>query len=84
MWAFSSCSKRELLSSVVHGLLIVGFPLLQNSALGTGALVAAALWLQGTGLVVVAHGHSWPATCGIFLDQGSKRYPLHWQVDFFF
>ena len=32
------------------------------------------------GTVVVAHGLSCPAVCGIFLDQGSNLCPLHWQV----
>ena len=31
--------------------------------------------------LVVAHGLSCPATCGIFLDQGSNLCLLHWQVD---
>ena len=30
------------------------------------------------------HGLSCFVACGIFLDQGSNPYPLHWQVDFFF
>ena len=33
------------------------------------------------GSVVVAHGPSCPAACGIFPDQGSNLCPLHWQVD---
>ena len=32
-------------------------------------------------LVVSVHGHSCSAACGIFLDQGSNLYPLHWQGD---
>ena len=31
--------------------------------------------------VVVAHGLSCSAACGIFPDQGSNQCPLHWQVD---
>ena len=34
--------------------------------------------------VVVAHGLSCSAACGIFPDQGSNPCPLHWQVDSFF
>ena len=30
---------------------------------------------------LVAHRLSCPATCGIFLDQGSNLCLLHWQVD---
>ena len=33
------------------------------------------------GWVVVAHGPSCSATCGIFPDQGSNPCPLHWQAD---
>ena len=31
------------------------------------------------GSVVVAHGLSCPAACGIFPDQGSNLCPLHWE-----
>ena len=34
-----------------------------------------------TGSVIVAHGPSCSAACGIFPDQGSKPCPLHWQAD---
>ena len=33
------------------------------------------------GSVVVAHGPSCSAACGIFPDQGSNPRPLHWQAD---
>ena len=33
------------------------------------------------GSVVVAHGLSSSAACGIFPDQGSNPCPLHWQAD---
>ena len=33
------------------------------------------------GSVIVAHGPSCSAACGIFLDQGSNPCPLHWQAD---
>ena len=42
------------------------------------------LWGTGsrrTGSVVVAHGPSCSAACGIFPDQGSNPCPLHWQAD---
>ena len=44
------------------------------------------LWLQSMGSrapgsIVVAHGLSFSAACGIFPDQGSNLCPLHWQVD---
>ena len=42
------------------------------------------LWSTGSrraGSVIVAHGPSCSAACGIFPDQGSNRCPLHWQAD---
>ena len=33
------------------------------------------------GSVIVAHGRSCSASCGIFPDQGSNPCPLHWQAD---
>ena len=42
------------------------------------------LWSTGSrraGSVVVAHGRSCSAACGIFPDQGSNPCPLHWQAD---
>ena len=42
------------------------------------------LWSTGSrraGSVVVAHGPSCPAACGIFPDQGSNPRPPHWQAD---
>ena len=43
------------------------------------AVVARRLW--STGSVVVAHGLSCSAACGIFPDQGSNPCLLHWQAD---
>ena len=34
-----------------------------------------------TGSVIVAHGPSCSAACGILPDQGSNPRPLHWQAD---
>ena len=34
-----------------------------------------------TGSVIVAHGPSCSAACGILPDQGSNPCPLHWQAD---
>ena len=42
------------------------------------------LWSTGSrhaGSVVVAHGPSGSAVCGIFPDQGLNPCPLHWQAD---
>ena len=33
------------------------------------------------GSVIVAHGPSCSAACGVFPDQGSNPCPLHWQAD---
>ena len=44
-------------------------------------LVGVACGLQSAGSVVVAHGLSCSAACGIFPDQGLNPCPLHWQVD---
>jgi len=59
--------------------------------MGSGALqlqylqhvgsIFAAPGLQSTGLIVVAHGVSSSAACGIFLDPGSNPCLLHWQAD---
>ena len=66
---FSSCGKR-------------GYSLLQC----TGFSLRWLLLLRSTaprraGSVVVAHGLSCSAACGIFPDQGSNPCPLHWQAD---
>ena len=42
------------------------------------------LWSTGSrraGSVIVTHGPSCSAACGIFRDQGSNPCPLHWQAD---
>ena len=46
--------------------------------------VVAYSWSLGSTVrpsVVVAHGLSCSVACGIFPDQGSNPYPLHWQAD---
>ena len=67
--AFSSCGKRGHSSSRCAGLSL-SRPL--------------PLWSTGSrraGSVVVAHGPSCSAACGILPDQGSNPCPLHWQAD---
>ena len=44
-------------------------------------LVLRSTGSRRAGSVVVAHGPSCSAACGIFPDQGSNPYPLHWQAD---
>ena len=66
--AFSSCGKWGPLFIAVCRLL--SRPLLLRS---TGS--------RHAGSVVVAHGPSCSAACGIFPDQGLNPCPLHWQAD---
>ena len=67
--AFSSCGKWGPLLITVAGLSL-SRPLLLQS---TGSRCADS--------VIVAHGPSCSAACGIFPDQGSNPCPLHWQAD---
>ena len=62
-----SCGKRGPLLIAVRGPLTV-----------TASLVVEH---RCSGSVVVAHGLSCSAACGIFPDQGSNLCPLHWQAD---
>ena len=68
-WAFSSCSKQELLSSCGAE----GFSLQW--------LLVAAPGLYSIGPRVAVPGLSCPMACGIFQDHGSNPCPLYWQVD---
>ena len=57
-----------------------------SSSRCAGLSLSRPLLLQSTGSrrsgsVVVAHGPSHSAACGIFPDQGSNPHPLHWQAD---
>ena len=57
-----------------------------SSSRCTGFSLLRPLLLRSTGSrragsVVVAHGPSCSAACGIFPDQGSNPRPLHWQAD---
>ena len=67
--AFSSCGKWGHSSSRCTGLSLSWPLLLRNK----GSRLA--------GSVIVAHGPSCSAACGIFPDQGSNPCPLHWQAD---
>ena len=66
---FSSRSEPELLSSCGT----------QASRCSDFSCGAWALGAQAS--VVVACRLSCPVACGIFPDQGSNSYPLHWQAD---
>ena len=57
-----------------------------SSSRCAGLSLSRPLLLRSTGSrhagsVVVAHGRSCSAACGIFPDQGSNPCPLHWQAD---
>ena len=57
-----------------------------SSSRCTGLSLSRPLLLRSTssrraGSVVVAHGLSCSVACGIFPDQGSNPFPLHWQAD---
>ena len=58
----------------------------RSSSQCAGLSLSRPLLLRSTdsrraGSVVVAHGPSCSAACGIFPDQGSSPCPLHWQAD---
>ena len=57
-----------------------------SSSRCAGLSLSRPLLLRSTGSrcagsVVVAHGPSCSAACGIFPDRGSNPCPLHWQAD---
>ena len=70
----------------VRGLSLVVASGGHSSSRCTGLSLSWPLLLQSTGSrragsVVVAHGPSCSAACGIFPDRGSNPCPLHWQAD---
>ena len=83
VWAFSGCSSQGLLFIAVLGLLIslqwlllwsTGSRRVDFSSCGSQAL-------EHGFNVVVAHGFSCSAACGIFLKRGSNQCPLHCKAD---
>ena len=70
----------------VQGLFPVAASGGHSSSRCAGLSLSRPLLLRSTGSrcagsVVVAHGPSCSAACGIFPDQGSNPCPLHWQAD---
>ena len=70
----------------VQGLSLVAASGGHSSSRCVGLSLSRPLLLQSTGSrragsVVMAHGPSCSAACGIFPDQGSNPCPLHWQAD---
>ena len=69
-----------------RGLSLVAASGGHSSSRCAGLSLSHPLLLRSTssrraGSVVVAHGLSCSAACGIFPDQGSNPCPLHWQAD---
>ena len=70
----------------VRGLSLVAASGDHSSSRCAGLSLSRPLLLQSTGSrragsVVVAHGPSCSAACGILPGQGSNPCPLHWQAD---
>ena len=70
----------------VRGLSLVAASGGHSSSRCAGLSLSRPLLLQSTGSrhagsIIVAHGSSCSAACGIFPDQGSNPCPLHWQAD---
>ena len=70
----------------VRGLSLVAASGDRSSSRCAGLSLSRPLPLRSTGFrragsVVVDHGPSCSAACGIFPDQGSNPCPLHWQAD---
>ena len=70
----------------VQGLSLVAASGGHSSSRCAGLSLSRPLLLRSTGSrragsVIVAHGLSCSAACGIFPDQGSNPCPLHWQAD---
>ena len=69
-----------------RGLSLVAASGGHSSSQCTGLSLSRPLLLRSTGSrragsVIVAHGPSCSAACGVFPDQGSNPRPLHWQAD---
>ena len=70
----------------VRGLSLVAASGGHSSSRCAGLSLSRPLLLRSTGArragsVIVAHGPSCSAACGIFPDQSSNPCPLHWQTD---
>ena len=70
----------------VRGLSLVAASGGHSSSRCAGLSLSRPLLLRSTGSrragsVIVAHGPSCSAACGIFPDQGSNPCRLHWQAD---
>ena len=79
--AFSSCGKWGPLFIAMRGPLIIVASLVAEHRLQTRRLSNCGSRARRAGSVIVAHGPSCAAACGIFPDQGLNLCPLHWQAD---
>ena len=80
--ALSSYSEQGLPSSCgVQASHCGGFPCCGAQAVGRVGSVVVAPRLWSSGPVVVVHGLSCSASCGLFWEQGSNPCLLHWRVD---
>ena len=73
-------------SFLCEGFLLVVASRGHSSSRCAGLSLSRSLLLRSTGSrcagsVIVAHGPSCSAACGIFPDQGSNPCPLHWQAN---
>ena len=75
--AFSSCGKRGPLFIAVCGPLSIAASVVAEHRLQTRGAQAP----DAQSSVVVAHGSSCSAACGIFPEQGSNLRALHWQAN---
>ena len=85
MYLFIYLWLRWVLVSV-RGLPLVAASGGHSSSRCVGLSLSWPLLLRSTGSrragsVIVAHGPSCSAACGIFPDQGSNPCPLHWQAE---
>ena len=79
---FSSCSEGKLLCSCgAHTFRCSGFFYRRAWALGYAGVSSCGSWALEHRLSSCGHGLSCSAAYGIFPDQGSNLFLLHWQVD---
>ena len=74
-WVFVAVSRLPLVAASE------GYSSLRCTGFSLRWLLLRSMASRRAGSVVVAHGLSCSAACGIFPDQGLNRCPLHWQAD---
>lgn len=81
-WTFSVAASRSYSSWWCSGFLLRWLLLLWST--GARAPAAAVLWAQIHGLSSCGTRLGCSAACGIFVNEGSNLYPLHWKVQICF